>query len=155
PAVEKLEPAREAETAHLAEPIASNENATSIAPYVEPEEPWLTIDVDAHNPTSTNDVEGDNGSQLVASAPVEPEPDPEPVLIAPAAAVSSEIAGRLQSSDAGQRVAALVELAGSGSEDSFALISRAFDDPSVEVRNAAANALYSCAPDHAASFTHA
>jgi HEAT repeat protein len=46
-------------------------------------------------------------------------------------------------------------LAEAGGEDSFALITKSFDDPSAEVRNAAARALYSLQPDLAASFTRA
>src|SRR5204863_5540298 len=47
------------------------------------------------------------------------------------------------------------DLAEAGGEDSFGLITKSFDDPSAEVRNAAARALYSLQPDLAASFTRA
>jgi HEAT repeat protein len=81
---------------------------------------------------------------------------PEPVASSVAAAeIPADIADRLRGPDASQRAAALVDLAATGSEGSFTLITRAFDDPSIEVRNAAARALYSLEPDHAGSFTHA
>ena len=48
-----------------------------------------------------------------------------------------------------------MDLAEAGGDESYALITRSFDDPSVEVRNAAARALYSLQPDLAASFTRA
>ena len=69
--------------------------------------------------------------------------------------IPADIAERLQSTDSSQRAAALVDLASAGGDESFALISRSFDDPSVEVRSVAARALYSLQPDHAASFTRA
>jgi HEAT repeat protein len=62
---------------------------------------------------------------------------------------------RLQSSDSSNRAAALVDLAEAGGEESFTLITRSFDDPSVEVRNAAARALYSLNPEMANTFTRA
>src|SRR5205085_184507 len=42
-----------------------------------------------------------------------------------------------------------------GDDNAFALITKACDDPSVEVRNAAGRALHSLQPDLAASFTRA
>ena len=42
-----------------------------------------------------------------------------------------------------------------GVEDAFHLINKSFDDPSAEVRNAAARALYDVQTDRAASFTRA
>ena len=46
-------------------------------------------------------------------------------------------------------------MADAGGEEAFELISNSFDDPSVEIRNAAARALYSVQPDIAATFTRA
>ena len=69
--------------------------------------------------------------------------------------VPDEIIARLQSSDSSNRAAALVDLAEAGGEESFTLITKSFDDPSVEVRNAAARALYSLNPEMANTFTRA
>ena len=67
----------------------------------------------------------------------------------------SVIAQRLNSSDPNERVAALADLMQLDEEESFTLITKSFDDQSVEVRNAAARALYGLKPDRAASFTRA
>ena len=71
------------------------------------------------------------------------------------ASVSSAIAQRLKSADPSERAAALADLAESGDDDSFRLIVKSFDDPSVEVRNAAARTLCGLQHDLAASFTRA
>jgi hypothetical protein len=68
---------------------------------------------------------------------------------------SPEIAERLQNGDSSKRAAALADLADFKGDDSFRLITKSFDDPSVEVRNAAARALYHLQPDLSASFTRA
>ena len=49
----------------------------------------------------------------------------------------------------------MADLAELGTEESFRLITRSFDDPSAEVRNAAARALRDLHTDVAASFTRA
>jgi hypothetical protein len=54
-----------------------------------------------------------------------------------------------------QRAAALADLAGIGGEEAFELITNAFDDSVVEVRNAAARALYDLHSDRTGSFTRA
>jgi HEAT repeat protein len=69
--------------------------------------------------------------------------------------IPTEIAQRLQSADSSQRASALADLADAGGSDAFGLITKCFDDPSIEVRNAAARALHSWQPDLAASFTRA
>jgi len=69
--------------------------------------------------------------------------------------VSSLIMERLNSDASSQRAAALADLTDLGGEEAFHLITRSFDDPVVEVRNAAARALYNLHPDRAASFTRA
>ena len=69
--------------------------------------------------------------------------------------VSSTIMERLQSDASTQRASALADLTEIGGEEAFHLITKSFDDPSVEVRNAAARALYDFHPDRAASFTRA
>lgn len=69
--------------------------------------------------------------------------------------IPSEVLNRLSSSDAVEREAALAEVVQIGGEDAFRCISKAFDDQVVEVRNAAARALYMLRLDHAATFTRA
>jgi hypothetical protein len=67
----------------------------------------------------------------------------------------SQAAARLQSSDPAERCEALMNLSQLGPEESFDLIATRFDDPSVQVRNAAARALCELDPDRAASLTRA
>jgi HEAT repeat protein len=69
--------------------------------------------------------------------------------------VPSAVLRRLASEDANERAIAVSELGRIGGEDSFREISASFDDPSPEVRNAAARSLYNINPDRAASFTRA
>ena len=69
--------------------------------------------------------------------------------------IPSDILQRLKSSDASEREAALGEVVRVGGDDAFRCISRAFDDETVEVRNAAAIALFDLQPDRAATFTRA
>ena len=64
-------------------------------------------------------------------------------------------AKRLKSTNSSDRAAALVDLAEKGGEAAYNLIAKSFDDPSAEVRNAAARALCSFHSDVAASFTRA
>jgi hypothetical protein len=76
---------------------------------------------------------------------------------APMVAEVDSLSRRLESDEAEVRAAALAELARSGSddEDSFRQINAAFDDPSQEVRNAAAYALFNFKEDKTESFTRA
>jgi hypothetical protein len=67
--------------------------------------------------------------------------------------IPSEIFKRLNSNESHERAAALAELAPLGVHDVFSVVSRAFDDESTDVRNAAAHALYDMHLDRAASFT--
>jgi HEAT repeat protein len=69
--------------------------------------------------------------------------------------IPSDVLKRLSSSEAGERIAALREVVQIGGDDAFRYISRAFDDQIVDVRNAAARALYDLNPDRAATFTRA
>jgi hypothetical protein len=69
--------------------------------------------------------------------------------------VSAELVNRLNSDEPEERVGALADLARLGGDDAFRFIGKAFDDQSVDVRNAAARALYDVQPDRAASFTRA
>lgn len=69
--------------------------------------------------------------------------------------IPSEILTRLASSDPTERRSALADVVRVGGDDAFRCISRAFDDQSIEVRNAAASALFALQPDRAATFTRA
>jgi|GEM_PF-467204 len=67
--------------------------------------------------------------------------------------VPLELFNRLSDPGEQSRAAAVSELARLGGDDAFRLISRAFDDDSLDVRNASARALYEMHSDRAASFT--
>jgi hypothetical protein len=69
--------------------------------------------------------------------------------------IPAEITNRLNSSNPNERAAGLLELAKLPGDDSFRLITTCFDDPALEVRNAAARALHDLQPDRAATFTRA
>jgi len=62
---------------------------------------------------------------------------------------------RLGSENVSERCAAVAELPRLGGEDAYTRISAAFDDPSEEVRSAAARALFNFQADRAAAFTRA
>ncbi len=127
--------------------------------------PWLAIDLDhakkmAPPKRESEFVSAETTADLVSieldqSAAVIAPPQTHDYVVTPSVAIPSDIAERLQSSKSSDRAAALVDLADGGGEDSFGLITKSFDDTSVEVRNAAARALYTLAPDLAASFTRA
>ena len=67
----------------------------------------------------------------------------------------AQAAARLQSANPAERCEALMNLSQLGAEESFDLIAKQFDDPSVQVRNAAARALCELSPDRAALLTRA
>jgi hypothetical protein len=69
--------------------------------------------------------------------------------------VPGTILRRLSSEEPTERAAAVADLARVGGEDSFREISASFDDPAVEVRNAAARSLFELNSDRAATFTRA
>lgn len=69
--------------------------------------------------------------------------------------VGSAMLSQLGSDQPAERAAALAGLARIGGEDAFRQINAAFDDQSVEVRGAAARALFESQGDRAASFTRA
>ena len=69
--------------------------------------------------------------------------------------VPEELVERLSSEYSSERASALADLVRSSGDDSFELITKAFDDPASEVRNAAARALYDLQTDRAAAFTRA
>jgi hypothetical protein len=61
----------------------------------------------------------------------------------------------LNSKSSGDRASALTDLSRIACDQAFSAISKAFDDPSPEVRNAAAKALYGLEPDPSSAFTRA
>jgi HEAT repeat protein len=69
--------------------------------------------------------------------------------------VPSDILKRLSSPEAYEREIALGEIVSVGGDDAFRCITRAFDDPSANVRNAAARSLFDLQADRAATFTRA
>ena len=69
--------------------------------------------------------------------------------------VSSALLNQLQSSKPAERAAAVSELPDIGGEDAFHRINAAFDDQTIEVRSAAARALFDFQEDRAAAFTRA
>jgi hypothetical protein len=93
------------------------------------------------------DVRDDEGSEFRAVSV--PEENFE------AAHLPSAVSGQLSSRNAAERAAAVVNLPHIGGEDAFCHISAAFDDHAVEVRNAAARALFDLQEDRAAAFTRA
>jgi hypothetical protein len=71
------------------------------------------------------------------------------------AGVYSGVLGQLASEKPAERAAAVSDLPRYGGEDAFRHISAAFDDQSVEVRSAAARAMFELQEDRAAAFTRA
>jgi len=69
--------------------------------------------------------------------------------------VPGAILKRLSSEEANERAAAVSDLVRVGGDDSFREINSAFDDPAVEVRNAAVRSLFNMNSDRAATFTRA
>jgi hypothetical protein len=69
--------------------------------------------------------------------------------------VPSSVLRRLSSEDEMERAQAVSDLSRVEGDDSFRQITAAFDDPSQEVRNAAARTLYQLNADRAATFTRA
>jgi HEAT repeat protein len=67
--------------------------------------------------------------------------------------VPGAILKRLGSESNEERASAVADLARVGSDDSFRQINAAFDDPALEVRNAAARSLFGLNADRAATFT--
>jgi TubC N-terminal docking domain len=69
--------------------------------------------------------------------------------------ISSAAFDALSSKKPAERAAALAELPSIGGEDAFRRICSAFDDDAIEVRSAAARALFNLQEDRAAAFTRA
>jgi hypothetical protein len=133
--------------------LESYNQVKEIAPA---EVPWLQIDLDHSKngngssatpeliqvPAQSNALEAWSN----AAAGLEPADD---------STVSAHILQTLKSEASTDRAAALTDLAQIGGEEAFELITQLFDDPAIEVRNAAARALYDLSTDRAGSFTRA
>ncbi|HEX8721273.1 MAG TPA: HEAT repeat domain-containing protein [Pyrinomonadaceae bacterium] len=96
----------------------------------------------------------------VSEAPAPPAAQHAPVekggaLFNEHSTVPTSIQQRLASGDAGERAAAIIELSRVDTDEAFQQICAGFDDPSKDVRNAAARSLYELRPDRAESFTRA
>ena len=80
---------------------------------------------------------------------------PESNLAREAVGISAEMLDQLASEKPAERAAAVSDLPRFGGEDAYHHISSAFDDQSVEVRSAAARAMFELQEDRAAAFTRA
>jgi hypothetical protein len=80
---------------------------------------------------------------------------PESNFVADTSGLPPALGRQLQSQSAADRAAAVNQLPHLGGEEAFHHVSAAFDDPSVEVRNAAARAMFELQEDRAAVFTRA
>lgn len=157
--------ARAAESAEVTEDVLWDEPTTE-APIVEitedADELVLETVTDTVEPTT---LPFDTGESVAAeSTPVVDErgldlarPSGKEIEVIEEAqsGVSAAILRRLASEDDSERAGAVDELGRIGDEDSFREVSAAFDDPSPNVRNSAARALFNFNPDRAASFTRA
>ncbi|MGH9971629.1 MAG: HEAT repeat domain-containing protein [Pyrinomonadaceae bacterium] len=122
------------------------------------EAPWIDVSIEPEG--SGESLSGDQ------SPPANPHAEQVPAPPGPAqessvessvdhAKISADLLKRLNSNELGERAAALRQLSQVNSDDAFTIVSNAFDDQAVEVRNAAAQALYDMQEDRAASFTRA
>ena len=142
----------EIERSEVAEPPA-REVSGKVNEIVE----WFDVGVESHGAVSADQhpahenfaglMQDDSGGEFHAVSVPEAETSP--------GAVSAATLSQLTSEKAGERAAAVVELARSGGEDAFRHINTAFDDQSVEVRSTAARALFNFQDDRAAAFTRA
>jgi hypothetical protein len=129
--------------------------------------PWIDVDLSRLDARQTMRVRplSDNALDLSQKRPARNAPANEIEVVKQEKGLSavdedssgapSHVLKRLKSEDSSERAAALAELGQLGGEESFHLITRSFDDPSPEIRNAAARALHDAHSDRAASFTRA
>src|SRR6185437_9892378 len=123
--------------------------------------PWLQIDLEHTEHGNGTSAAAHELIHQPAVGPTELEPISSwtdaavHVQHAAESGVSANILNLLNSGTSTDRAAALADLAEVGGEEAFELISKSFDDAAVEIRNAAARALYDLSPDRAASFTRA
>jgi hypothetical protein len=134
----------------------SSDEVKAIAPV---EVPWLQIDLQ-----HTDNGNGASPATKEVTHPPAQSTSLEPaaawdsaagLAVADDSAISAHILGLLKSNASTDRAAALTDLAEIGGEEAFELITQSFDDPAIEVRNAAARALHDMSHDRAGSFTRA
>jgi hypothetical protein len=153
------------------EASSDDADSKSLAPYDGPEEsPWLVLDLDHKSPQvavpeqseltrneATADLDlfepRDSAGAPAAQGPNGSERGLE--LLDDEPSFPAHLAEQLSSKNSAERAAALADLAHRGGEESFRLITKSFEDPAAEVRNATARALYDLSSDRAASFTRA
>jgi len=153
----------------------SPERGIEVAPEIEPvDAPWLVIDLHQEQGSATRKgsefVTGETSADLalfepsdfaipsVADVSKSQNTNGDELMLEPMDGESSfaaELAGQLGSKDSAERAAALADLAHQGGDESFRLITKSFEDPVAEVRNATARALYDLDANRAATFTRA
>src|SRR6266849_6319739 len=168
---------QEAETKALQPFVEANsrERGIAIASEIEPvDAPWLVIDLHKEKSSATPkesefvtvETSADLGlfepsdfaSPSVADFSKSQNTHGQELGLEPLESESSIPAGlaeQLNSKDSAERAAALADLAHRGGDESFRLITKSFEDPAAEVRNATARALYDLDANRAATFTRA
>ncbi len=136
--------------AEVQEPLAEKSNVTEITEWfdagIENREPVRAIEPapltlpEDHFGTMHDDAGGEFAAVSVPETPDE---------------VASSLPRQFNSEHPSERAAAISELPHLGGEEAFQQVSAAFDDQSVEVRNAAARAMSELQEDRAAAFTRA
>ena len=148
----------EIERSEVDEPLAVHAETSNVTEIAE----WFEEGVDNREPAHAEDaapltnpddhfstVHDDAGGEF---APVSV---PESDFVAGNAGLSSGLLRQLSSEKPAERAAAVGNLPRLGGEEAFRHVSAAFDDQSVEVRSAAARAMFDLQDDRAAAFTRA
>jgi hypothetical protein len=124
------------------------------AEIVHHDEPIAAVE-EEHAPAFSRELEQSSAS-LVEESEVDYAPTEKGIAsIDEFSTVPVGILKRLGSEEPAERASAVIDLSRVGGDDSFREISAAFDDPAVEVRNAAARSLFQLNNDRAATFTRA
>jgi hypothetical protein len=147
----------EIERSEIEEPVTPERDTDSVTEIVE----WF--DVGIENRDQVREVElatpltlpEDHFGAIHDDAGGEFQPVSVPDAPFESPGVSSEMLRQLKSEQPVERAAAVSDLPRLGGEDAFRQISTAFDDQSVEVRSAAARAMFELQEDRAAAFTRA
>jgi hypothetical protein len=139
----------------LKHPVGANDTSVQHVAPVD-EVPWLQIDLEHSNGNGSAAIYETNQPEVSRSSPFALQAD-APVGLEPLdqSGISPHILELLSREASSDRAAALADLAQIGGEEAFELITKSFDDAAVEVRNAAARALYDMSHDRAGSFTRA
>jgi HEAT repeat protein len=109
----------------------------------------------AHEAVASSSIEVAQQAQVETPAEIEIAATEKGIAQPEYSTVPNSILRRLGSEDSSERAEAVADLGRLGGDDAFREISAAFDDPSQEVRNAAARSLFELSTDRAASFTRA